>query len=117
LRKLAHDARGSAFYVRPFVAPMKKMLPRLLIIAAILSQLVWFAWPRFGHIPSPRLRHALESTMSSPKSVQDAAIAEAEQLDSADASREAFLILVALAGANVALIYFFWNYGTRKTTA
>jgi hypothetical protein len=96
---------------------MKKMLPRLLIIAAILSQLVWFAWPRFGDMPSPRLRHALESTMSSPKPVQDAAIAEAQRLDAADGSREAVLILGLIGVANIALIYFFWNYGTRKTTA
>jgi hypothetical protein len=96
---------------------MKKLLPRLLIITASLLQLMWFAWPRFGDIPSPRLRHALESTMSSPKSVQGASIAEAERLDAVDGSREAILILVALAGANIALIYFFWNYGARKTTA
>jgi hypothetical protein len=97
--------------------PMKKLLPQLLIIVAILSQLVWFIWPRFSDMPSPRFRHAFESTMSSPKPVQDAAIAEAQRLDAADGSREAILILALIGAADIALIYFFWNSGVKKPAA
>ena len=96
---------------------MKKILLRLLIVGAMALQLVWIAMPRSGSYPvSPRVRQAIESHESSPKAEQDAAIAEAGRLDVADGSRKAVLFFTLIGVANIALIYFFWNYGTRKTT-
>jgi hypothetical protein len=96
---------------------MKNLLSRLLITAAIVLQLGWLAWPHLGPYPSHRLQQAIESTASSPKSVQDAAIHEALRLDSDDRSRNAALILMLAAGVDIALIYFFWNHGKRKSGA
>jgi hypothetical protein len=94
------------------------MFPRLLIAAVIILQLVWFVIPSIGSHPvSPRVRQAIESHQSSPKSEQDAALAEAFAQDSADGSREAIEILALVGVVDIALIYFFWNYGTRKTRA
>ena len=97
---------------------MKQILPRLLIVAAVALQLVWIGMPRSGSHPvSPRVRQAISSHESSPKAVQDAAIADAERLDAADESREAILFLLGLAGVNIVLIYSFWNYGAPKAIA
>ncbi len=96
---------------------MSKNIVRLLIVSFIAVQLLWMLMPHFGSRVSPRMMQALTTHQSSPKAEQDAAIAEAERQDSVNASREAFVIFVLVAGMDVALIHFFWNYGTRKTTA
>jgi len=97
---------------------MRKMLPRLLIAAIVILQLVWVVIPRTGSHPvSARVRQAFVSHESGPKSELDAAVAKAEAQDAAVAGRWAVSALVLVAGIDIALIYFFWNYGTRKTTA
>jgi len=97
---------------------MKKTLPRLLIAAAVALQLVWLVTPRTGSHPvSPRVRQAIESHESSPKSERDAAISEAMAQDAAVADRWAIAVFALVGGIDIALIYFFWNHGTRKTTA
>jgi hypothetical protein len=76
--------------------------------------------PHFSRHSSPRILKALAATQSSPESERDAAIVEAEREDTADADRKlhkAIAILALIAGVDIALIYFFWNYGTRKTMA
>ena len=97
---------------------MRKMLPRLLIAAIVVLQLVWVVIPRTGSHPvSARVRQAIVSHESSPKAELDAAVAEAEAQDAAVAGRWAAAGFALVAGADIALIYFFWNYGTRKTMA
>jgi len=96
---------------------MSKTIPRLLIVGFVAAQLVWMLMPHFGSRVSPRMMQALTTHQSSSKSEQDAAISEAERQDTADASRKAIVIIVLVASVDIALVYLFWNYGTRKTTA
>jgi hypothetical protein len=97
---------------------MKKALPRLLIIAIVILQLAWLVIPRTGSQPvSARVRQAFVSHESGPKSELDAAVAKAEAQDAAVAGRWAIAVFALVAGIDIALIYFFWNYGTRKTMA
>jgi|ERR1043165_5931733 hypothetical protein len=97
---------------------MKRIVPRLLIVAVVVLQLIWIVAPRGGSSsPSPRFLQAMEAHASSPKSKRDAAIAEAKAQDDAEARRWVFAPFAMVIGIDIALIYFFWNFGTRKTTA
>lgn len=95
----------------------KRFWIQFLIIGFVIAQLAWFLTPRFGDRPSPRFLHAIESTMSSPKSVQDAAITKALDEDAAEKSRLVIVAFVLVGSIDVTLVHFFWNYGARKPTA
>jgi hypothetical protein len=98
---------------------LRRIFIRLAIVTAILWQ-CWLFMPRFGSYSSPRILKALVATESSPKSVRDAALAEAERQDRADDERKfhkAIVIVVLTIGIDVALIYFLWNYGVTKRAA
>ena len=83
-----------------------------------MLQLVWLVIPRTGSHPvSARVRQAFVSHESGSKSELDAAVAEAEAQEAAEADRWAIAVFALVAGIDIALIYFFWNYGTRKTMA
>jgi hypothetical protein len=97
---------------------MKKTLPRFLIGAVVMLQLVWFVSPRSGSHPvSARVRQAFQLHEAGPKSELDAALAKAEAQDAVEAGRWAVAVLALVVGIDIALIYFFWNYDTRKTLA
>ena len=95
---------------------IKATLPRLLIFAFLFFQVVYFlVVPRIGGEESARVSQAIEMTQSSPKSEQDAAIAEALRLDGIDTERRRFAGHALVVGMDIAIIYFFWNCGTRKS--
>ena len=74
---------------------MKRTVARVLIVAVLVSQMVWIVMPRRGGQPSPRLLQALRATQLSPKSEQDAAIAKEEAEDGVEEGRRAVVLLAA----------------------
>ena len=93
--------------------------PRLLIVLFLLFQFFYWALvPRIstGH-PGPHLSQALIATESSPKSVRDAAIAEGLRLDGIDSKRRTFAGHALVICLDIVVVYFFWNYGIRKSAA
>lgn len=96
---------------------MKNIQARLLIAAVVILQLVWIAIPRIGSYPvSPRVRQAIMTHLSCPKSERDAAVSAAMDQDATVRCRWDIVIFALVVGFDIALIYFFWNYGTRKST-
>jgi hypothetical protein len=90
--------------------------PRLLIVLFLLYQFFyWALFPRIssGH-PGPHRSQALIATEHSPQSVQEAAFAEASRLDGIDNERKRLAEHALVVGMDIAIIYFFWNYGIRK---
>ena len=96
---------------------MNNIQARLLIAVVVILSLMWIAMPRIGSYPlSPRVWQAIETHRSSPTNELNAAIAEAMDQDATEKDRWALAIFALVVGFDIMLIYFFWNYGTRKTT-
>lgn len=49
--------------------------------------------------------------------MRDAALAGVHRQDDADEDRKTIVILAIIVGCDVSLIYYFWNYGTKKAAA
>jgi hypothetical protein len=97
---------------------MKRILPRLLIVAVVVLQLIWITKPRIGSSRlGPRARQAMEAYSASPTPERSEAIFKAMAQDGTTAGPWMFAPFVLIIAFDIALIYFFWNYGTRKTTA
>jgi hypothetical protein len=94
---------------------MRVTICRVLIIAALVLQSIYIFTPRSASQPfTPRMLQTVESHKNSPPQVQDTALAEAMRQYGIERNRRTLLLIVLVLGIDMAVVYCFWNYGSKK---
>ena len=99
---------------------MRPEVIRCLIVAAIVLQFLWFMILPAGNRlapKSPEMAQALRAFETNRSAATEAAMWEQVPRDELRESRRKGVLFSLMLLTDVAVIYLFWNYGTKKTAA
>lgn len=93
-------------------------LPRVAIIAVLVTQLMWFFLPRSGSHPlSPKAREAAIVYARNPTPATKMALDTMLLQEDRNVSLWVWPTMALLLVVDAAGIYYFWNYGDRMPSA
>jgi len=93
---------------------LKSLLIRSAIVAVLLAEIWSIMAPRMGP-SSPEMVHAVRVYLATHSANAEAAMDEQIQRESSRQGRSAGIWLGLILFADVTVVYFFWNFGTRKS--
>jgi hypothetical protein len=99
---------------------MSRKIIRRLIVAAIVLQLLWSCLIPAGNRLAPRspeMAQALLAFETNRSAATEAAMWEQVRRDDLRDSHRQKVLFGLILLADVAVIYFFWNYGAKKNAA
>src|ERR1039457_876923 len=100
---------------------MSTRIIRRLIIAAMALQFLWIvimpAGNRLAPRRSPEMAQAVRAVATNRSAATEAAMWEQVRRDDLRDSRRMEVLFSMMLLADAVVIYFFWNYGIKKTTA
>ena len=97
---------------------MKRVFIRVVIVVAIVFEMLWALGPRNGLMPrSPATVQAINAYQASPSEATKATMLEQMRRDSSRNAQHDLVLLVLMLLVDFAVIYFFWNYGNKRSAA
>jgi|SRR5438477_5653404 len=97
---------------------MRPEIIRCLIVAAIVLQFLWFMILPAGNRlapKSPEMAQALRAFETNRSAATEASMWEQVRRDDLRDSRRQGVLFSLMLLTDAAVIYLFWNYGTKKT--
>jgi len=97
---------------------MNRILIRLAIVVAIVFELAWtFQLRNLSSPKSPETVQAIHVYQASPTAENKATMLEQIHRDVSHNARHGQILFGLMVLADIAAIYFFWNYGVTKPAA